>query len=72
METAKLDGHSGQIHTVQTLAASEPALNEGGIRWTIFLHKSDLLESGAIFFSGKKLMIDRNRYIDFLKSGGTA
>ncbi|MEJ1391466.1 MAG: hypothetical protein RPU34_11320 [Candidatus Sedimenticola sp. (ex Thyasira tokunagai)] len=70
MEAAKLDSHSGSIHTVQTLAASEPALNEGGIRWTVFRYKSDLLEVGAIFFSGKKLMIDRDRYIDFLKSGG--
>jgi len=60
---------TGQIHTVQTLAASEPALNEGGIRWTIFQHKSDLLAAGAIFYSGKKLMIDRDRYISFLKEG---
>ena len=66
------EGLSGPIHTVQTLANSEPALNEGGIRWTIFQHKSELLEAGAIFFSGKKLMIDRDRYIDFLKSGRAA
>lgn len=72
MELAKLDSQTGTIHTVQTLAYSEPALNEGGIRWTIFRHKSDLLEAGAIFYSGKKLLIDRDRYIDFLKSGGAA
>ena len=64
--------HSGVIHTVQTLAASEPALNEGGIRWTIFRHKDALREAGAIFYSGKKLLIDRDVYIDFLKGGHTS
>ncbi len=26
----------GTVHSVQTLAAAEPGLNVGGIRWTIF------------------------------------
>ncbi|MEJ1369405.1 MAG: hypothetical protein RPU35_14595 [Candidatus Sedimenticola sp. (ex Thyasira tokunagai)] len=72
MQTETLEGQSGQIHTVQTLAASEPALNEGGIRWTIFQHKSELVSTEAIFYSGKKLLIDRNRFIDFLKHGSKA
>ncbi len=58
----------GSIHSVQTLAATEPALNEGGIRWMIFQHKQDLIDYGAIFYSGKKLLIDRGRYIEYLKS----
>ena len=62
----------GSIHSVQTLAASEPALNEGGIRWTIFQHKQDLIDCGAIFYSGKKLLIDRNRFVSFLQNGRTA
>jgi hypothetical protein len=60
---------SGQIHTVSTLANYEPALNEGGIRWTIFQHKQDLIDYGAIFYNGKKLLIDRDRFISFLKAG---
>ena len=59
----------GSIHSVQTLAASEPALNEGGIRWTIFQHKQELINYGAIFYSGKKLLIDRDHFISFLKAG---
>jgi len=59
----------GPIHSVQTLASSEPALNEGGIRWIIFQHKEELIEYGAIFFNGKKLIIDRDRFIGFLKEG---
>lgn len=59
-----------QIHTVNTLAAHEPALNHGGIRWIIFQHKNDLLKDGAIFFIGKKLVIDRDLFIAFLKAQG--
>ncbi len=62
----------GAVHTVQTLASAEPGLNEGGIRWTIFQHKSALAEAGAIFFSGKKLLIDRDRFVAFLKGGRVA
>jgi len=60
---------TGAIHTVQTLASFEPALNEGGIRWTIFQHKQDLIDYGAIFYNGKKLLIDRDLFITFLKKG---
>jgi hypothetical protein len=60
----------GTVHTVQTLAAAEPGLNEGGIRWTIFQHKSKSVDEGAIFFVGKKLLIDRDRFLSLLKEGG--
>ena len=69
MNTAETLSQSGKIHTVNTLASSEPALNEGGIRWTIFQHKRKLIEFGAIFFNGKKLLIDREKFIEYLKSG---
>ncbi len=70
MELAKLDGHTGHIHTVQSFAASEPGFNVGGVRWTIHQHKEKLLEAGAIFYNGKKLLIDRDLFIAFLKDGG--
>ncbi len=69
MHSAENQDHSGQVHTVQTLADTEPAFNEGGIRWTIFQHKQDLIDYGAIFYSGKKLLIDREKYIEYLKAG---
>ena len=72
MEQLVSDIKSGTVHTVQTLAAAEPGLNEGGIRWTIFQHKSSLVETGAVFFSGKKLLIDRDRFIAFLQDGSVA
>ena len=55
------------IHTVHTLAQLEPAFSEGSIRWTVHQHRSDLIESGAIFYNGKKLLIDRELFFHFLK-----
>jgi hypothetical protein len=70
MESQVSETTPGTVHTVQTLAAAEPGLNEGGIRWTIFQHKSKLVDEGAIFFVGKKLLIDRDRFVSLLKEGG--
>ncbi len=72
MESEVSELKSGTVHTVQTLATAEPGLNEGGIRWTIFQHKPALVAAGAVFFSGKKLLIDRDRFIGFLKEGRIA
>ena len=72
MEQDFPDPIPGPVHTVQTLAATEPGLNEGGIRWTIFQHKSKLVDTGAIFYVGKKLLIDRDRYVSLLKDGRLA
>ena len=72
MESEVSELKPGAVHTVQTLAAAEPGLNEGGIRWTIFQHKSKLVDAGAIFFVGKKLLIDRDRFVSYLKDGRLA
>ena len=69
MQSADKLAPHGEVHTVQTLAQAEPAFNEGGIRWTIFQHKNDLLEAGAIFYNGRKLLIDRDRYIACMRLG---
>jgi hypothetical protein len=72
MEEQVSNTNLGTVHTVQTLAAAGPGFNEGGIRWVIFQHKSKLVDEGAIFFVGKKLLIDRDRYVSLLKDGGLA
>ena len=69
MNTAESIDQQGQIHTVQSFANCEPAFNEGGIRWTVFQHKDKLLEKGAIFYNGRKLLIDRDRFIACVKEG---
>jgi len=67
MQNERKNDPTGQIHSVQSFAATEPAFSEGGIRWTIFQFKDDLIAAGAIFYSGRKLMIDRGCFISFLK-----
>lgn len=69
MQATENIGHTGQIDTVQSLADQINALNEGGIRWIVFQRKQELIDYGAIFYSGKKLLIDRDRFISFLKAG---
>ena len=63
MESQASDTKVGAVHSVQSLAATDPAFNEGGLRWDIFQNKDELLQAGAIFYIGKKLAIDRDRYI---------
>ncbi len=69
MNTKETIDHIGPIHTVQSMAKEEPAFPEGSIRWTIHQHKDKLLEKRAIFFNGRKLLIDRDRYIAAVREG---
>ena len=68
MEPKVSDTKIGTVHTVQSLAATDPAFNEGGLRWDIHQNRDELLEAGAIFYIGKKLAIDRDRYISHHKN----
>jgi hypothetical protein len=72
MESEVSISKSGPIHTVDTLADEEPGLNRGGIRWDIHQNKDELLEAGAIFYIGRKLLIDRDRYVAHHKNGRAA
>jgi len=69
MHTKSSTDNSGQIDTVQSLSRDVNAFTEGGIRWTIFRHKEKLFESGALFRSGRKILIDRDKYISVMKEG---
>lgn len=60
---------TGPVHSVQSFADSEPALSVGGLRWDIYQHKEELLEEGVIFYIGRKLLIDRDRYFARAKGG---
>lgn len=69
MNSAQTIEPIGQIDTVQSLASDVNAFTEGSIRWDIFQHKDKLIEKGAIFYNGRKLLIDRDRYIMSVKEG---
>jgi len=56
------------LETVRTLAQKYPdVITEGGLRWEIFnKNKNGLSNSGAILKRGRKILIDRDRYFDWL------
>jgi len=58
------------LETVKTLAEKYPGvLTEGGIRWEIFnAEKNGLKQAGAIIRRGSKVIIDTDRYFDWLYS----
>ncbi len=69
MDSEQANPKFGEIHTIRSFAATEPAFNEGGLRWIVFRHKTQLVDEGAIFFVGKRLFINRDQFIDVLKTG---
>ena len=55
--------------TVAQLADLEPALTRGGIRADLFTRATNGLEaSGAVIYRGRRLLIDRARYLAWLAS----
>ncbi len=59
-----------QLFTVKELCSAEPALTIGGVRHILF-HKGDELESAKIVLRvGKKILIDKDAFIDWLRNGG--
>ena len=52
---------------VKQLAQQQPALTEGGIRWDLFNREANgLAKSGAIIRRGRRVLIDPERYIEWL------
>lgn len=63
---------SRTLVTVQQLAASQPGIGEGAIRWDLFNRRTNGLEaSGAIVRRGRKVLLDLDRYLDWLAGSGS-
>lgn len=55
------------LQTVPQFAENNPAFPVGGLRWLIFNEdKNGLKESGAIIRIGKKVMIDGDRFFNWI------
>ena len=53
--------------TVKQMAAEQPAVSVGGIRWQIFNRETNgLEESGAIVRNGSRVYLDREKYLAWL------
>jgi hypothetical protein len=59
--------------TVRQLAEIQPALTVAGIRWDLAHRRSNgLEESGAIVYRGRRVLLDRDRYVEWLISRSRA
>jgi len=55
------------LQTVPQFAKSHPAFPVGGLRWQIFNEdQNGLKSSGAIVRVGRKVLIDADRYFDWI------
>ena len=53
--------------TVKQFSRDNPAFSEGGLRWQIFNENtSGLKESGAIVRMGRKVLIDEDKFHEWL------
>jgi len=60
---------SQQLFTVQQFSEAEPAFKESSLRWLIFNRDSNGLEgSGALIRVGKRILIDRQKFLGWLLS----
>ena len=56
--------------TVRQLSQKHPAFPEGGLRHRIFHAKDNGMESaGVIVRNGRRVLIDEERFFDWLKGG---
>jgi len=59
--------------TVSQFAKENPAFTVGGLRWQIFNETNNgLKEVGAIIRIGRKVLIDADRYFDWVYSQNQA
>ena len=56
--------------TISQFSKQNPAFPEGGLRWQIFNEDTNgLREAGAIIRIGRKVLIDTNRYFQWVYAG---
>ncbi len=69
MESEVSEYTPGNQHSLKTFVDTEKAYTEGSVRWIVFRHKEALLRKGAIYFVGRKMVIDSPRFIACMKRG---
>ena len=56
------------LYSVNQLVEAEPALTRGGVRHTIFHRGPDLEAKGIILRLGRKILINREKFVEWLAS----
>ena len=68
METKTHETAARELLTVEQFCQREPAFKIGGIRWLIFKQSENLESEGALVRLGRRVLIDRHRFIDLVCS----
>ena len=58
-----------QLTTVASLASRHEGLSEGGVRHLLFHRGRDLEREGIVIRFGSRILIDENRFLDWLRTG---
>lgn len=58
-----------QLTTVANLASRHDGLSEGGVRHLLFHRGQDLEREGIVIRFGSRILIDENRFLDWLRAG---
>lgn len=56
------------LFTVNQLLEAEPALARGGVRHVLFHRGADLEQQGIVLRQGRKILIHREKFIEWLAS----
>lgn len=58
--------------TIRHFSAICPEFSEGSLRWLIFNRRDELLQRGVIRYLGKKVLIHKDNFVQFImKTGST-
>lgn len=66
---ASIGSKPSKLLTVTQFCNSNPAFTEGGIRHIQFTMGDELAAAKAVVRFGRKLLIDEDRFLDFVRSG---
>ncbi|MDD3576651.1 MAG: hypothetical protein PHT38_07175 [Halothiobacillus sp.] len=69
---ASIGSKASKLKTVPQFCESNPAFTVGGIRHIQFTLGDELAKAGAVVRFGRKLLIDEDRFIEFVRTGKAA
>lgn len=69
--TTSQKNQQSPLKTVSKFCEDNPAFTQGGIRHINFYMKKELEEAGAIVHFGRRVLIDEEVFLNFVRNGGT-
>lgn len=63
---------SATLKGIPQFVESHPAFTTGGIRSLLFYRGDDALKAGAVVRFGRRILIDEDKFLEWVRSGGAA